>query len=123
LLVKTGNISGAASGITTGFKTSGPGKALAGILEPLSGVPIIGVITSAIGSGVIKSLFGTKTSIVGSGLFGGSAVPVFHPGRRLRPADLCRHPEEEEIPRHHDRHERYSTQYGGAIRRLRRSSG
>lgn len=71
LLVRTGNISGATNGIQTGFKTSSTGKVLSGVLEPLQGLPIIGGIASAIG-GVIKSLFGTKTSVIGSGIFGGS---------------------------------------------------
>jgi trimeric autotransporter adhesin len=56
LLVRQGGDINASGGVVEGFKASGIGKALGAI-------PLIG--------GVLKSLFGTKTTIVGSGLFGG----------------------------------------------------
>src|SRR3546814_2586914 len=71
LLVRAGNIN-ASDGVNTGFKTDTTGKLLSGILTGgglLSKVPILGGLLGAIG-GVVKSLFGTKTSVIGSGLYG-----------------------------------------------------
>jgi len=71
LLVRNGDVN-ADEGVTTGFATSATGSALSAILTGgglLSSVPILGDVLGAIGS-VIGSLFGTKTSIVGSGLYG-----------------------------------------------------
>jgi hypothetical protein len=97
LVVRAGNVD-ASAGVTEGFKTNAYGKLLSGgtsglylgaigslIGGPIGGVigtvlgavtnvvkkiPIIGDIVGAIGT-VFKSLFGTKTTIVGSGIFGG----------------------------------------------------
>ncbi len=56
LLVRQGGDINASEGVVEGFKASGIGKLFGSI-------PVIG--------GLIKSLFGTKTTVVGSGLFGG----------------------------------------------------
>src|SRR3546814_12425299 len=71
MLVRAGNIN-ASDGVNTGFKTDTPGKLLSGILTgggQLSKVPILGGLPVAIG-GVVKSLFGPKTSVLGSGRYG-----------------------------------------------------
>lgn len=54
LVLRTGDVN-ASQGVTEGFKTSGVGSIL-------SNIPIIG--------GLLGSLFGTKTKVVGSGLYG-----------------------------------------------------
>jgi hypothetical protein len=56
LLVRAGSID-ASGGVTEGFKTNAVGSILKAV------VPIFG--------GALSSLFGTKTSVVGNGLFGG----------------------------------------------------
>jgi len=71
LLVRAGNIN-ASDGVNTGFKTDTTGNVLSGILTGggiLSKIPLVGGIFGAIG-GLVKSLFGTKTSVIGSGLYG-----------------------------------------------------
>jgi len=75
LLVRTGNID-ASGGVTSGFKTDAAGDTLGflasgGVLGSLArDIPVLGGILDGI-SGVVKSMFGTKTSVVASGLFGG----------------------------------------------------
>jgi hypothetical protein len=72
ILVRTGNISGATAGIKTGTSSTTISKLLS--VDPtglLSKIPVIGGLVGAI-NGVIKTLFGSKTTIVGSGLFGGA---------------------------------------------------
>lgn len=54
LVLRTGNVN-ASNGVVEGFNPNGIGSAL-------GGVPVIG--------GLLKGLFGTKTKVVGSGLFG-----------------------------------------------------
>lgn len=56
LVLRTGDVN-ASQGVAEGFKTSGVGSIL-------SNIPIIG--------GLLGSLFGTKTKVVGSGLYGGA---------------------------------------------------
>lgn len=56
LLVRSGDIN-ASDGVSQGFKPNAIGSIL-------GSVPLVG--------GILKSLFGTKTSVVGSGLFGGA---------------------------------------------------
>lgn len=71
LVLRAGDVN-ASAGVNTGFKTDATGKVLSHIIDPtglMSKIPIIGGVFGAINS-VIKSLFGTKTSVVGSGLFG-----------------------------------------------------
>lgn len=83
LLVRSGNINGASGGVTTGFGSSltdkaGGAAASSGIgagLGLLVGGPVGAIIGGALGAvigSVVKGLFGTKTSVVGSGLYGGS---------------------------------------------------
>jgi len=79
LLVRTGNISGATAGVRTGFNSSLSNTMLDSIAGPaglllgpiIRKIPIIGDVLSGL-QGIVKSLFGTKTSIVGSGIFGAS---------------------------------------------------
>lgn len=71
LVLRAGNVD-ASAGVNTGFATDTTGKLLSGIVDPLgilSKIPIIGGVFGAI-KGIIKGLFGTKTSVIGSGLFG-----------------------------------------------------
>jgi len=74
LIARTGNVD-ASAGVDAGFKTDATGKALGflaggGVLGSLlKDVPIIGDILGGL-SGIVKSLFGTKTKVVGSGLYG-----------------------------------------------------
>lgn len=72
LVVRAGDIN-ASAGVTEGFKTDALGKALtfSPIGKLLEKVPVIGDIIGGI-TGVVRSLFGTKTKVVGSGLFGGA---------------------------------------------------
>lgn len=75
LLVRTGNID-ASGGVSTGFKSNAAGDVLGfmaggtAIGALLKDVPVLGDIMSGLG-GVVKSLFGSKTSVIASGLFGG----------------------------------------------------
>ena len=73
LLVRNGNVN-ASEGVATGFATDTTGKLLSGLVTGgglLSSIPIVGGVFKALGS-VVNSLFGTKTSIIGSGLYGGA---------------------------------------------------
>lgn len=72
LVVRAGDIN-ASAGVTEGFETDALGKALtfSPIGKLLEKVPVIGDIIGGI-TGVVRSLFGTKTKVVGSGLFGGA---------------------------------------------------
>lgn len=59
--------------IATGFEKNLLGKAIESLFDPLgiaSKIPILGDIIGGIGK-VLGSLFGTKTKVVGSGIFGG----------------------------------------------------
>lgn len=74
LLVRSGDIN-ASAGVNTGFKTDTTGNVLSYIATGgalgavLKKVPILGDILGGVG-GVIKSLFGSKTSVIASGLSG-----------------------------------------------------
>ena len=71
LVLRTADIN-ASEGVKTGFAQDTTGKLLEGIITGgglFSKVPILGGIISGIGS-IIGSLFGSKTKVVGSGLFG-----------------------------------------------------
>jgi hypothetical protein len=73
LILRTGDIN-ANGGVTTGFKESTVGKVAERLVDPtglLSKIPLVGGIFKGI-SNLIGSLFGTKTKVVGSGLFGGA---------------------------------------------------
>lgn len=73
LVVRAGDIN-ASAGVNTGFNTSTTGSVLKNLVTGgglISSIPILGGIAGAIGS-VISSLFGTKTTVVGSGLYGGA---------------------------------------------------
>jgi hypothetical protein len=129
LLVRTGNISGAVDGVNTGFKSTFGGNSksgaaigagLGGAAGFLLGGPITGglgaIVGGAIGSvlsPVIKSLFGTKTSVVGSGLFAGSQdlSSILSGGLDLQTyADIQKKKKMFGITTG----TKYSTQYGGA---------
>lgn len=72
LLVRTGNLN-ASAGVKTGFKSDLTGEILGNALQGaglLKNIPIVGDILGGIG-GVVKSLFGSKTSVIASGLLGG----------------------------------------------------
>jgi len=74
LLVRNADGLNASVGVKEGFNTSTLGNVLSlapfGVLgEVLKKIPVIGGIVSGI-QGVIKGLFGTKTTVIGSGLFG-----------------------------------------------------
>ncbi|WCT75040.1 hypothetical protein PQ455_07445 [Sphingomonas naphthae] len=77
LLVRTGSIDGASAGVETGFNSSLSGglvgSALFGSLglinNTIGKLPIVGGIINGV-TGVIKSLFGTKTTVVGGGIYG-----------------------------------------------------
>lgn len=73
LVVRTGNIN-ASGGVSEGFATDTTGKVLSNLFQGgglLKHIPIIGGLFGGIGN-LIGSLFGTKTKVVGSGLYGGS---------------------------------------------------
>lgn len=73
LIVRTGDIN-ASGGINTGFSQSTTGSVLEGLITGggvLSKIPIVGGIIGGIGS-LVGSLFGSKTKVVGSGLYGGA---------------------------------------------------
>lgn len=73
LVVRAGNVN-ASGGINTGFKQDAVGKTLEGIITGgglFSKIPVLGGIIGGIGS-LVGSLFGTKTSVIGSGLYGGA---------------------------------------------------
>ncbi|WP_047866763.1 phage tail length tape measure family protein [Sphingomonas paucimobilis] len=73
VLVRAGNIN-ASAGITEGFKTDSTGGLLKGIVTGgglFSKVPVIGGIIGAVGD-LIGSLFGSTTTVVGNGLYGGA---------------------------------------------------
>ncbi|KTW01047.1 hypothetical protein NS355_02340 [Sphingomonas yabuuchiae] len=73
VLVRAGNIN-ASAGITEGFKTDLTGKLLSNAVDPLgilSKIPVIGGLFSGI-KGLIGSLFGSTTTVVGNGLYGGA---------------------------------------------------
>ncbi len=72
-IVRAGDIN-ASGGVTEGFKSDTTGKLLQGIVTGgglFSKVPIIGGIISGVGS-LLGSLFGSSTSVIGSGLYGKS---------------------------------------------------
>ncbi|WP_109808421.1 hypothetical protein [Sphingosinithalassobacter portus] len=72
LVLRTGNID-ANAGITEGFKKDLTGNLLEGLITGggiLSKIPIIGGIIGGIGN-FIGSLFGSRTDVTGSGLYGG----------------------------------------------------
>lgn len=79
LIVRTNGGEASAAGIQTGFKPTGVtgilGSAIQGVGSILDKIPIIGGIlggvVGAIGK-LIGSLFGTKTSVVGQGIYGGA---------------------------------------------------
>ncbi|WP_257554151.1 hypothetical protein [Sphingobium sp. CFD-2] len=72
LLVRQADSINASDGVNTGFKMDTTGKVLSGLITGggiLTKIPILGSILGAIG-GVVGSLFGTKTTIEGTGLYG-----------------------------------------------------
>lgn len=72
-IVRAGDIN-ASGGVSEGFKSDTTGKLLQGIVTGgglFSKVPIIGGIISGVGS-LLGSLFGSSTSVIGSGLYGKS---------------------------------------------------
>ncbi len=79
LIIRTNGGEASAAGIQTGFKPTGVtgilGSAIQGVGSILDKIPIIGGIlggvVGAIGK-LIGSLFGTKTSIIGQGIYGGA---------------------------------------------------
>ncbi|MBY0303609.1 MAG: phage tail length tape measure family protein [Sphingomonas sp.] len=79
LIIRTNGGEASAAGVQTGFKPTGVtgilGSAIQGVGSLLDKVPIIGGIlggvVGAIGK-LIGSLFGTKTSIIGQGIYGGA---------------------------------------------------
>lgn len=73
VLVRAGNIN-ASAGITEGFKTDMTGKLLSSVVDPLgilSKIPVIGGLFSGL-KGLIGSLFGSTTTVIGNGLYGGA---------------------------------------------------
>lgn len=71
-ILKAGDIN-ANGGIQTGFKMDTTGSLLKGIITGgglFSKVPVVGGIINAIGS-IVGGLFGSKTTITGTGLYGG----------------------------------------------------
>lgn len=71
LLVREGDIN-ASAGVNVGFKQSTTGNVLEHIVTGgglLTKIPVIGGLIGSVGK-FIGSLFGTKTSVVGSGLYG-----------------------------------------------------
>jgi hypothetical protein len=72
LLVRTGNID-ASAGVNTGFKTDPTGKVLGTLFQGaglLKEIPVIGDLFAGL-SGLVKSLFGSKTTVIANGLLGG----------------------------------------------------
>jgi hypothetical protein len=72
-ILKAGNIN-ASAGVQTGFKTDTTGKVLSTLVDPtglFSKIPVIGGVFGAVKS-LIGSLFGSKTTITGTGLYGGA---------------------------------------------------
>lgn len=73
LVLRTENVN-ASAGVNTGFSQDTTGKVLEGIITGgglFSKIPVVGGIIGGIGS-IIGSLFGSKTKVVGSGLYGGA---------------------------------------------------
>ncbi|PZQ21242.1 MAG: hypothetical protein DI569_12500 [Sphingopyxis macrogoltabida] len=73
LVLRTDNVN-ASAGVNTGFSQDTTGKVLEGIITGgglFSKIPVVGGIIGGIGS-IIGSLFGSKTKVVGSGLYGGA---------------------------------------------------
>ncbi|WP_312313169.1 hypothetical protein [Sphingobium yanoikuyae] len=73
LVLRTDNVN-ASAGVNTGFSQDTTGKVLEGIIAGgglFSKIPVVGGIIGGIGS-IIGSLFGSKTKVVGSGLYGGA---------------------------------------------------
>lgn len=71
LVLRTDNVN-ASAGVNTGFSTDTTGKVLSTLFQGaglLKHIPVIGGIFGGIGN-LIGSLFGTKTKVVGSGLYG-----------------------------------------------------
>lgn len=71
LVLRTDNVN-ASAGVNTGFSQDTTGKVLEGIITGgglFSKIPVVGGIIGGIGS-IIGSLFGSKTKVVGSGLYG-----------------------------------------------------
>lgn len=73
-ILKAGDIN-ANAGVSQGFKTDTLGRVLGGdfipVVQLLKKVPIVGSLVSGI-TGVIKSLFGSSTKVIGNGLYGGA---------------------------------------------------
>lgn len=72
VIVRGGDIN-ASAGVTQGFKTNTIGKVASSIIDPFgvfSKIPVLGDIIGGI-KGVISSLFGTRTDVTGSGIYGG----------------------------------------------------
>ncbi|MGI4948413.1 MAG: hypothetical protein ACRYHC_06935 [Janthinobacterium lividum] len=69
LVARTDNIN-ASAGVDTGNKTDALGSILSGPASLLSHIPVIGGVFGAI-SNFIGSLFGSKSTITGTGLYGG----------------------------------------------------
>jgi hypothetical protein len=73
VIVRGGDINASAN-VTTGFKTNTIGKVASSIIDPtglFSKIPVLGDIIGGI-KGVISSLFGTRTDVTGSGIYGGA---------------------------------------------------
>ncbi|MBT2242690.1 hypothetical protein JQK15_03990 [Sphingobium sp. BHU LFT2] len=73
LVLRTDSVN-ASAGVNTGFSQDTTGKVLEGIITGgglFSKIPVVGGIIGGIGS-IIGSLFGSKTKVVGSGLYGGA---------------------------------------------------
>jgi len=71
LVVRAGDVN-ASAGVKEGFASDTTGKLLSGIVTGgglFSKIPVVGSIIGAVGS-LIGSLFGSKTTVVGSGLYG-----------------------------------------------------
>lgn len=72
VVVRAGNIN-ASAGVTEGFKSDTTGKLLEGIVTGgglFTKIPIIGGIIGGVGS-LLSSLFGSTTTVIGNGLYGG----------------------------------------------------
>jgi len=73
VVVRAGNIN-ASSGVSEGFRSDTTGKLLSTLIDPtgtLSKLPLIGGLFSGL-KGLIGSLFGSTTTVVGNGLYGGA---------------------------------------------------
>lgn len=71
LVVRAGDVN-ASAGVKEGFASDTTGKLLSGIVTGgglFSKIPVVGSIIGAVG-GLVSSLFGSKTTVVGSGLYG-----------------------------------------------------